>query len=359
MFGFVLTGHGGFEKLVWKEDLPLPQLRDGEVLIKVSACGLNNTDINTRIGWYSKTFQTETNEPSDDTSTLDKDASWGGNPLNFPRIQGADIVGIVHDAKIENPNQIIGKRVLVEPWIRREKNSDRFQVEGFIGSELDGGFAEFVKIPKSAAHEINSNLTDGELATFPTSSITAENMLDRARVQSGDIVLITGSSGGVGTALIQLSNRRGATTIAITSHAKAKELEKVNPNHVITPNEGDIGLQIMDLTDGVGVSVVADVVGGKNCTKLIGLLSRGGRFVCSGAIGGSFIHLDLRILYLNDLTMVGATVVPQNLFAKLVRYIELDEISPILAKTFPLRELHQAQEYFLNKTHIGNVIVKH
>ena len=96
MSGVYLTGHGGLEKLVYKEDIPVPTPKSGEVLIKVNGAGVNNTDINTRLGWYSKRVTSDTNSTGDEglVEFNSEDASWTGAPLQFPRIQGGDICGL-------------------------------------------------------------------------------------------------------------------------------------------------------------------------------------------------------------------------------------------------------------------------
>ena len=105
------------------------------------------------------------------------------------------------------------------------------------------------------------------------------------------------------------------------------------------------------------VSVVADVVGGNLWQQLIEALEKGGRYVCSGAIAGPIVELDLRSLYLRDLTFLGATVPPPKTFADLISYIEKEEIKPLLAKTYPLEKLREAQSEFIAKKHIGNIVV--
>jgi len=104
------------------------------------------------------------------------------------------------------------------------------------------------------------------------------------------------------------------------------------------------------------VDVVADVVGGTIFTQLIEVLRQGGRYSCAGAIAGPIVTFDLRSFYLKDLVFTGATIVPPGLFANLVGYIERGEIKPLLARTWPLSELRDAQEAFLQKRHIGNFV---
>ena len=182
-----LTAHGGPEALVYRTDIPVPVPGRSEVLIKVGAAGINNTDINTRVGWYSK----------GDADA--EDASWGGQALSFPRIQGADICGEVVGVGEGADRGLIGRRVLVEPCLR-EANGEALPSPWYIGSECDGGFADYVTVAARHAYPVETALSDSELASFPCSYSTAENMLTRAEVTRNDTLLVTGASGGVGSA---------------------------------------------------------------------------------------------------------------------------------------------------------------
>jgi NADPH:quinone reductase-like Zn-dependent oxidoreductase len=204
MKGIQLIGHGGPDMLQYRDDIPVPTPTSNEVLIRVSAAGVNNTDINTRIAWYSK---------SDSSSS---DASWSGNPLVFPRIQGADICGTIVAVGNNISRERIGERILIEPCLS-EANGQQLSLSGYYGSECDGGFAQYTVVAAKHAYAVNSALSDIELASFPCSYSTDENMLTRAKVTSSDRVLISGASGGVGSAAVQLAKARGAYVIAITS----------------------------------------------------------------------------------------------------------------------------------------------
>ena len=115
MSGVYLTGHGGLDKLVYREDIPVPTPQAGEVLIEVKGAGVNNTDINTRLGWYSKKVTSDTNAGGrEGLQEVDNDdASWGGVPLQFPRIQGGDICGIIVQVGEGVEQNRIGTRILV------------------------------------------------------------------------------------------------------------------------------------------------------------------------------------------------------------------------------------------------------
>lgn len=356
MKAFVLKGHGDFDQLQWHEDWPIPVAEGDEVVIRVGACGLNNTDINTRTAWYSKAVSENTTGGAFDEAD-DEDATWGGAPVTFPRIQGADVVGEVVSVGPDGDASLSGKRVMIDTWLRDWSDPTNRDKCGYYGSECDGGFAEYTKISQKHVHVVNSPLTDSELATFATSYITAENMLERAQVSAGDTVLITGASGGVGSALIQLVNRRGATSIALSSQSKMDELKALGAHHVIDRDVTNLKAALKQAIGKDTVSVLADVVGGPQWPVWLDTIERGGRLTCAGAIAGPMVDFDLRTFYLRDLTFTGATIVPVGLFAKLVSYIEKGEIKPLLAASFPLSELHEAQRAFIAKSHIGNIVV--
>lgn len=357
MKAMVLTGHGGLDKLVYREDFPKPSAAAGEVLIRVLACGLNNTDINTRTGWYSQSASGATNADNTAAGANAEDAAWGGKPLSFPLVQGADAVGIVEGIGEGVDDSIIGKRVMIDCWLRDNNNPDDDNKTGYFGSERNGGFADYTTAPVANVYPVDSALTDAQLATFSTSYLTAEQMLNRAGVGGDDIVLITGASGGVGSALIQLAKRRGAKTIALCAENKIAALEDATKPDKILPRAPANLSRALNDAGFDGASVVADVVGGALFPQLLGALTRRGRYVCSGAIAGAGVGLDLRVMYLRDLTLIGSTVTPPQVFPDVVGYIEKGEVRPLLAKTFPLKQLREAQEMFAAKKHIGNIAV--
>jgi len=228
---------------------------------------------------------------------------------------------------------------------------------GYYGSEGGGGFAQFATAHHKNVGAVQSDLTDAELATFSCSYTTAEGMLRRADVGPNDTVLIPGASGGVGSALIQLAKRRGAKVVAMASSAKHADVAKLNPDAILDRSPADLPKALKEVTGQETVSVVADVVGGDYFSNLLDALERGGRYTCSGAIAGPIVDFDLRTFYLKDLTMTGSTVVHPDVFTDLISYIERGEVKPVLAATYPLKELHTAQQAFIDKVHTGNIVV--
>ncbi|WP_232525278.1 alcohol dehydrogenase family protein [Motilimonas pumila] len=339
MAGVLLMGHGGPEMLQYQTDIKVPQPREHEVLVRVFAAGVNNTDINTRIGWYSK------NDSSDD-------ASWGGTSLPFPLVQGADVCGEVVAVGCKVDVNRLGQRVLIEPCIT-EVNGETMQPPWYFGSECNGGFAEYTVVAAKHAHRVESSFSDAELATFPCSYSTAENMLTRANVRHGEKVLITGASGGVGSGAIQLAKARGAQVIAVTSPAKQAQLLQLGADQVLNRHS--------DLVAALGensVDVVIDLVAGKGWPQLLQVLRPHGRYAVSGAIGGPMVSLDVRTLYLKDLSFFGCTVLAPGVFANLITLIEQGKVKPLLASTFTLKDIHQAQQVFQQKEYIGKMVLQ-
>lgn len=352
MRAMVTMGHGDIDQMVMHQDWPMPVPAAGEVLVQVKACGLNNTDVNTRSGWYSKTVTDATTGGAYD-EVGEEDPSWGGRPLAFPRIQGADVCGVITAVGAGVDPARIGERIIADCWLRDAEDPGNMNKSGYFGSERDGGFAEYTTMPSVNALKVKSDYSDAELATFSCSYSTAEGMLTRANVTSADTVLVPGASGGVGGALVQLAKLRGVRVIAMASEAKHAEVAALGPD-VILPRAPD---NLRAALGGEKITVVADIVGGDNWPKLIDVLERGGRYTCSGAIAGPMVHFDLRVFYLRDLTFTGSTVIAPEVMQNLIRYIEAGQVKPALAATYPLEELHAAQTAFIAKEHVGNIVV--
>jgi len=353
MSAVLLTGHGGFEKLQYCDDVDVPSIAADKVLIKVLAAGVNNTDINTRTAWYSKSVTGETNEGGSEgfETADDDDGSWSGTPLAFPRIQGADCCGEIVSVGEGVSSNRIGERVLVRTMQQAAVNYRPFKC-WTVGSECDGGFAQYMLSYSAEAFKVESDWSDIELASIPCAYSTAENLLERANVTSGETVLITGASGGVGSAAVQLSKRRGAVVIAQTSKDKMAEVRSIGANQIVTREK-----KITDIVKIESVDVVIDLVAGNAFASLLELLKVGGRYATSGAIAGPIVELDVRTLYLKDLTLIGCTFQQQKVFENLIGYIERNEIKPLVAKSYPLKDIVQAQQDFLTKTHVGKLVL--
>lgn len=205
-----LTGYGGFDKLEYREDVPVPVPRPDEVLIRVGAAGINNTDINTRIGWYSKGVTADTRKGGAkgfDSANPD-DASWQGLSLSFPRIQGADCCGRIVAVGSGVDENRIGQRVIVRNLLRSYVDFRPFEC-WTLGSEIDGAFAQYVKAPSKESYVVDCDWTDAELASIPCAYSTAENMLHRAALRFGESLLIQVLPVGSAPRLCSLQDAEG------------------------------------------------------------------------------------------------------------------------------------------------------
>ncbi len=349
MKAVVTTGNGGYERLEYR-DVPVPTPAGGEVLLQVLAAGVNNTEINTRLGWYSSTVTSGTVDASaQENGGVKADGGWNlATP--FPFIQGTDCCGRVVAVGPGGDEGAIGSRVLVRACMRESGFGSWDNL--WMGSDFDGAFAQFVKVPAGEIFEVDCDWSDAELGTIPCAYGTAENMVHRARVQDGERVLVTGASGGVGSAVVQLAKRRGGIVTAVAGQAKMEPVRAIGADRVIT--RGD------DVVAALGeesVDVVVDNVAGPAFGKLLEVLKRGGRYVSSGAIAGPLVTLDMRTFYLKDLTLIGCTAWDEPVFPNLIGYIERGELRQLLAKTFPLDQIADAQREFLEKKHFGKLVL--
>jgi len=350
MKAVVTLANGGYEQLSY-QDYPVPKIGPDEVLLKVLAAGVNNTEINTRLGWYSSSVI----EATEDTSGVDSqtahdqdDGGWDG-ATPFPFIQGTDCCGEIVQVGSEQQH-LVGQRALVRACMR---------INGFddprckwMGSNFDGAFAEYVKVPASEVFTVDCDWSDAELASVPCAYATAENMLHQANLRAGETVLIAGASGGVGLASVQLAQRRGARVIAIAGASKQDQVLAAGADQAFDRNA--------DLLAALGeqsVDLVVDNVAGRHFGDMIKLLRQGGRLTSSGAIAGPMVEFDLRDLYLKDLSIIGTTAWSEPVFPNLVRYIENGELRPQVAATYPLQDIVKAQQEFEKKQHVGKIVL--
>lgn len=345
MAGVQLMRHGGPEALEWHHDIPVPEPGAGEVLVRVLAAGVNNTDINTRIGWYSP-------EVKGATDAVDPDAEieaggWSG-ALSFPRIQGGDLCGeiVAHGESVDSFRS--GQRVTC-PINQPRPTGMNPTAYIALGSEYDGAFAQFCVLQAGDLYNVsNSPLSDVEIAAMPCAFGTAENLLTRASAGDGDRVLITGASGGVGLAAVQLATLRGAEVTGIASAPKADAVREAGAREVLD-RDAPIPENSFD--------AVIDVVAGPVWPALIDALVPGGQYAVSGAIAGPNVDADLRPIYLRDLTIHGCTFQPPEVFAHLVSLINAGRVRPLVSQIYPLERIAEAQADFVAKMYPGKLVL--
>lgn len=340
----VLTAFGGPEVLQVRR-VPVPVPGPGEVLVEVAAAAINNTDLWTRRGAYGL------------PGRPDALAGWRG-PVEFPRIQGADSTGVVVRAGADVPEDWTGRRVLVDPAIYEGTGDDAGPV-GLLGSEADGGFARYVVARGDQVHDVSSApLTDEQLACLPTAYGTAMGMLERGRLRAGETTLVTGASGGVGLAAVQLAAARGARVIALTAPGKGELVRQAGASAVVHRGEDTAGTAAAIAGAAPdGMDAVIDVVGGPLLPALLEHVHDGGRWVVAGAVGGAQIDLDLRRLYLHNIALIGSSMHTRAHFRRLVDEALAGSVAPQVAHTFDLDRIHTAQETFARSDYVGKIVL--
>ncbi|MEU6674055.1 zinc-binding dehydrogenase [Streptomyces sp. NPDC046925] len=336
-----ITEHGGPEVLELT-DVAVPAPQAGEVLVKVSAVALNNTDLWTREGAYGR--------PGDPKAT----SGWRG-PIDFPRVQGADVAGRVVAVGTGLEESLVGRRVVVDPAIYDGAGPHANPV-GLMGSERDGGYAEYVTAPAERVHDVTeSPLTDDQLATLPTAYGTALGMIERGRLRKGETALVSGASGGVGIAAVQIARARGAKVVAISSGAKIDAVRNAGA-HEVVDRGGDVTEQLR-VAAPEGIDVALDVVAGDLVGDGLPLLREGGRWVIAGALGGYDVTFDVRRLYLHNAQVIGSAMHTPTHFGLLMDLARGAEIHPLIAATFPLDQAAKAQEELARRGHVGKIVM--
>ncbi len=338
MRAFVTTHHGGPEAMELRE-VPVPRPGPDEVLVAVAAAGCNNTDLWTREGAYGTT----------------EAGGWLG-PLDFPRIQGGDVAGAVAAVGPGLDPRLVGGRVLVDP-AGYDGPGDDALVANVLGSERDGGFAEYVVVPAAAAHRVDgSPLSDVELGALPIAYGTALGMLERGGVGAGHTVLVTGASGGVGLAAVQLAVARSARVVAVCSGSKAEGVREAGAHHLVDRTRGRVVDDIRAVVPD-GIDCAVDLVAGDVLGEGLGLLRPGGRWVVAGALGGHRVSFDVRRLYLGNQALLGSTMHSRRVFRQLVELARSGAVRPVVARTYGLSDLPSAQADLASRALVGKLVV--
>jgi NADPH:quinone reductase-like Zn-dependent oxidoreductase len=346
----VLTRFGGPEAVEVRA-VPDPEPGPGQVRVRVGAAATNNTDLWTREGGYGLPGKPEAR------------AGWKG-PIDFPRIQGADVAGTVDAVGPGGDRALVGRRVLVDPATFEMDegtvagagggpDEQEPVLGGVLGSEYDGGFAEYVVVAADHVHDMTgSPLDDAQLACLPIAYGTAIGMLERGGVRPGETVLVTGASGGVGLAAVQLAAARGCRVIAQTSAGKEALVRESGAAEVVDRNATGLADLAPD-----GLDAVVDVVAGPQLDALLPALRPGGRWIVAGGVAGPVVTLDLRRLYLQNRRLIGSTMHAPAHFATLAQQARAGTVSPRVAATFALADIHAAHALLAERSQVGKIVV--
>lgn len=359
MAAMLLTGHGGIEKLEYHQDVTTPQPKAGEVLVQVTATAKNNTDRKAREGLY----------PTKDKGDVTSFAMGGTPTLTFPRIQGADVAGRIVAVGEGVDAKRIGQRGLLDFNIYADERRDINLTPDYYGHGADGGFAEYIAVPAEQFYHVpNPELHDAELASMGMCSYqTAYHMMTAAKVGPGERVLVSGASGGVGTALIQLCRIVGAIPYAVSQLDKAEALKALGAETVI--DRGDLPTfveRVLESTGGKPIDAVMDLVGGEMTnlfidTMIVDMQGRKSypRLSIAGASGGNLSEMMWTRIYLYQVQIFGVSHGTREEAEKLVAWIRSGELKPVLHAAFKLSDLHAAERYFVNRgsNYLGKIVL--
>lgn len=359
MKAMVLTGHGGVEKLQYRDDVPTPVPAAGEVLVQVTATAKNNTDRKAREGLY----------PTKEKGEVTSFQMGGSATLTFPRIQGADVAGHVVAVGDGVDPARIGERGLLDFNLYADDRRDINLTPDYYGHGADGGYAEYIAVPSDQFHHVaNSDLADAELAAMGMCSYqTALHMLTSARVKAGERILVTGASGGVGTALIQLCRIMGAVPFALSQADKADALLALGAEAVLDRSDMDnFTERVKSVTGGQPVDAVMDLAGGEMTNQFIDTMifnmnSRGDypRLSIAGASAGNLSEIMWTRIYLYQVQIFGVSHGTREEAEQLIAWIRSGQLRPVLHAAFRLSDLHQAERYFVdrNSNYLGKIVV--
>ncbi|MEC7727470.1 MAG: zinc-binding dehydrogenase [Pseudomonadota bacterium] len=357
MKAMVLTGHGDVDKLEY-QNVPVPAPGAGQVLVQVTATAKNNTDRKAREGLYPT-------KKGEMTSF-----QMGGKPtLVFPRIQGADIAGRVVAVGDGVDESRIGERGLLDFNIYANDRRDINLTPDYYGHGADGGYAEYVALPADQFHHIpNAELADAEVASMGMCSYqTAMHMLTSANIKAGERVLVTGASGGVGTALIQLCRIMGAIPYALSKQDKAAALLELGAEAVLDRSDMDSFVdRVKAETGGKPIDAVMDLVGGEMTDVFIDTMifdmnarSTYPRLSIAGASGGNISEILWTRIYLYQVQIFGVSHGTREEAEQLMAWIRGGQLKPVLHGAFRLSDLHRAEEYFVNRgsNYLGKIVI--
>ena len=332
-----LTGHGGNE-VVAVGERPRPQRRPGEILLRMKAATVNRVDLYMR-------------------------NSGAGITHRLPQIMGVDGAGIVEEA---DSSALVGRSVTLYPGIvcgRCEfcKRGEPVLCAkmSLLGEHRDGTMAEFVCVPTENGLAIPNNLNFAQAAALGVNYLTAWRMLfTKAKLQHGETVLVFGIGGGVSPAALQIAKAAGAR-IFVTSRSAEKlgRAKDLGADAIVDAPPDSIAPEIMRLTEGRGVDVVIENIGGPIWTAALKCLVRGGRIVTCGATIGDQPPADLRRVFIRQLQIFGSTLGSPDEFAALLEWCAEGRIVPLIFARYPLHQIRAALLHLESGEQFGKIAI--
>lgn len=332
--------HGGTDKLVYR-DCAEPEISPSEVLVEVKACGLNHLDIWVREG-------------------------VPGVTIPLPHILGSEISGEVAQVGADVKQVRRGQRVLVAPGIScgrceyclsvKESLCSEFKIMGF---QINGGYAEYVKVPAENVIDISDALSFEEWSAVPLVFLTAWHMLKtRAGLRAGETVLVHAAGSGIGSAAIQIAKLSGAEVITTAgTNDKLEKARQLGADYGINYLQDDFTGKVKEFTSGNGVDVVFEHIGPETFEKSLLCLKRGGRVVTCGATSGPAVNIDLRLFFVRQLSISGCYMGSRKELMEVLRLVESGKLKPVIDSVFQLKEAVEAQAKMIERKQFGKMVL--
>lgn len=332
MKAVIFEQHGGPEVLKYTE-VPTPKPGAGQVLIKVSACGVNHLDLWVRQGM--------------------------GMEIPMPHIGGCEIVGTIAECGAGVSDWRPGEQVLVSPGVDAEDSyAPDFKV---MGNHYQGGFAEYVVAPAAYLFRISAQWKPEEWAVTPLVFLTAWHMLlTRARMQRGEVVLVHGASSGIGSAAIQLCKLYDCTVVTTAgSEEKLTQAKALGADFGIDYRQHpQFHKEVRRVLGGRGVNIVFEHIGRETWTQSLASMEPGGRLVFCGATSGPEVTMDLRFVFVRQFDILGSYMGAKSELAECLKLLEAGTLRPVLDTAYPLPEVRAAQERMLARNFFGKLAMR-
>lgn len=333
--------HGPLEVLLY-EDVPVPEVKPGNVLVEVKSCALNHLDVWVRRGWH-------------------------GLMLEKPHWGGSDVAGIIARVGEGVGEWSEGQRVIIDPGINATE--DEYTRRGehsvspgyhILGEHMRGGLAQFVAVPAANLLAMPDHLDFRTAAAPLLVTLTAWRMLmRRAQLRAGETVLIVGAGGGVNTMATQIAKLAGATVFVVASNTrKAARAYEMGADHVIDRSQADWGREIQRLTSRRGVDVVVDNVGAATLNTSMKAVARGGRIVIIGNTSGPEIQIDIRYIFSKQISIIGSTMGSHQDFREITGLLWSGRLRPVIETVMPLSDGRQAFAMMERSDQFGKIVLE-
>jgi len=348
-----LHGHGGTDLLRF-EEVPLPRSGDRDVLVRVCFCGLNHSDLNLRRGIFYG------------LAAGSGPVGWRQAPVPFPLIPGSDIAGLVAGAGVSGLQE--GDPVVLYPYVGcgtcpacRRGDDHLCPTVEYLGSERDGGCcAEYVAVPARVAYRLPAGASLEQAAALPVNFLTAWHMeAVRGQLQPGETVMVTGASGGIGTASVQIAKLLGARVLALVgSRDKAERVLESGADAAAVVGQDEVSVAVERFAGSGGVDMVVEVVGAATWASSIRALGPEGRLVVCGAVSGATVETDLKLIYLNHLSVIGSTMGTPGELSHLIGLLGAGALQPVIDRVYPLAEAGAAQRRMEERGQFGKILLQ-